>query len=371
MSILKKLGFNFGGSSEDSLLEDIYPFPLLLEAFVKNDVQALYKRILTDVLERTTGIKDDQKKLLWDNCMKSESNDGLVSLLSKAMAEKNELFLIYEKIADDGVIRKATADEQSQIKADYAKKAGSDVGIYVSFKNFTLNDMIKLYSAIEYATINGLYVTANVSRAVQLKVSDLRGSVANTDATIAINQAKNMVKALKQGKGLLMDAKDIIETAKPDLSATTTAIDFINQKRSFYLGLPASYLEGVASKGLGDSGKGDNKKVESGLRNYYFSIIKPVTEDLFEVKTTFKSDDFESITTANETLKTFELTSNELLSMENKNVIINKLYGLPEDEVGDPPEEPVLPEVDPNAPPAPVPGQKQPAQPVAVPAPKV
>lgn len=358
MSMIQKLSFGFlGGRSEETgILEDILPFPIALDHFVRNDVQAIYSKILTDTLERTEGIPEKNKKLLWDNCLGSESSDGLVTMLAKAMASKGELYLVL----DGEVLRKATAAEQATIKADYEKNAESSTGIYITFKNFTVNDMVKLYSQIEFFTIGGLYKSAGISRAIQLKMKNLRASVALADAGKAEDQARSIAKALKAGKDVMIDGEDTIETAKPDLSATTTAIDFINAKRAFYLRLPPTYFGEAASKGLGDSGIGDNKKVEAGLRNYFFSIVKPTCDALFDVITSFKTDDFDSIDMANQTLQTFDSTSDDHLSKENKTIIINKLYGLPEDETGDEPEAtppPVVnqPQLPPGNVPAPAP----------------
>lgn len=349
MSMIQKLSFGFlgGGSSETGILEDILPFPMAMDPFVKSDVEALYSRILTDTLERTDGIPEKRNKVLWDNCLKSEANEGLVTMLAKAMASKTDLFLVM----DGDVLRKADDVERQKIEDDYKKNAESTTGIYVSFKNFSKNDMVKLYSAIEFFTIGGLYKSAGISKAIQIKIKDLRSSVARLDAPVAEAQARGIAKALKQGKDVMIDGEDTIETAKPDLTATKETIDFVNKKKSLYLGLPASYLEGTSQAGLGDSGKGDSKKTESGLKNYYFSIIKPVVEDLFRIKTTFKTEDFEMIGVANDTLTTFEATTDEHISKENKTTILNKLYGLPEDAVGDEPEEPVA---------NPPPGQNQP-----------
>ncbi len=149
----------------------------------------------------------------------------------------------------------------------------------------------------------------------------------------------------------MLDAKDLIETAKPDLSSTNSAMEFIAQKQSFYLGMPCSYITGEASKGLGDSGKGDAKAVERGLKNYFFSVVKPVIEAVFSVKATFKSDDFDQMDTALNVLKTFEITDEQYLSQENKQLIVNKMFGLDDDEEGDgEPEVALVPvaEVQPN-----------------------
>ena len=85
--------------------------------FVEVDVQNIYTRILIDVIERTDGISDELKALLWDNCLGSESQDGLVTMLAKAMRDRTDLFIVY----DPGLklVRPATGPEQAQIREDY------------------------------------------------------------------------------------------------------------------------------------------------------------------------------------------------------------------------------------------------------------
>ena len=319
--------FNFSsvGSSNPDLPE-IYPFTYRETEFVKVDVENIYSRILTDVLERTQGIPEDKQSLFWDNCIASESSDGLVTMLSKAMVAKTDLFIVYDKALK--LIRKADQKEESQIKDDYKKKASSSVGVFITFKNYARTDFMKIYSGLEYCTISSLYKSMQLSKAVQVKVSDLRGSVALIDKDAAVSQGVTIAQSLAKGVDVLLDAKDSIETARPDLTATNSAMDFIAQKRSFYLGLPASYITGLAPKGLGDSGEGDAKSVERGLKNYYFSIIKPVIEEIFGATTSFKSDDFRQLSTSLEALKTFEITGEDLLTKDDKKNIIAKLFGV-------------------------------------------
>ena len=338
--------WNFLGSSSTPELPDIYPLPISVANFVKIDVQNIYTRILMDVLERTEGIPEDEQKLLWDNCSAGESQDGIVTMLAKAMYEKADLFLV----EDNGIVRAATAQEKEQIKKDYKDRAESSIGVYVTFKNYQRTDMIKFYSTLEHCSIGGLYKASKLSNAIQLKFNDLRASNGLNDSSDTKSQALAMAQGLANGKDIMADAKDIIETATPDLTATNSSIELIALKQSFYLGLPASWITGLQKGGLGDSGKADSKAVERGLKPYYFSIIKPVVDALFDVKTSFKSDDSEMIGTANETLKTFELTGDELISHENKLKIINKLFGLPEDAEGDPAPKPAPQSVPPNVP---------------------
>src|SRR5690606_29181887 len=115
-------------------VEQIYPLPINQDDFIKIDVRDTYAKILTDTLERVSGIPERAEPLLWDNCVQSESQDGLVSLLSKAMVGKADLFIVYKPAL--GVLREATYDEAELIRRDYKAGAHSNHGVFVSFKNY-------------------------------------------------------------------------------------------------------------------------------------------------------------------------------------------------------------------------------------------
>lgn len=338
-SLLSLIGWGGAGAKDTEYqLPDVFPFAVVQHDFVRNDIETVYSRILTDVLERTLGIKNEFKVLLWDNCLGSEKSDGLVTMLAKAMFDKGELYIVFDKATN--VVRKANAQEAIQIRSDYEKQAKSALGVYITFKNFKKTDMMKVYSSLEYCAIGGLHKSMNLSMALQFKMSDLRGSVGASDSSAIEANAKAVAEGLNKGRGALIDAKDIIETSKPDLTATNSAMELINKKKSFYLGLPSSYITGDLQGGLGDKSAGEAKAIERGLLLYYFSIIKPVIEAVFQIGTEFESEDYQQISTSLEVLKTFEITSDEYISAENKLKVVNRMFGFPEDTKGGPVEPP-------------------------------
>lgn len=309
-------------------LPEIFPLLIKQSEFINTDVVNMYAKILTDVVERINGLSDDQAALLWDNCLMSSSKDGLITMIAKAMSDKKDLFIVYDQAVQ--VVRHATPKEEQQIKADYEKTAKSDVGIFVSFKNYVRSDMLKLYSSLEYLTVSSLNKSMNLSKAIQFKMKDMRASVSLGDSAGAIDQAKLIAKSLGHGRDVMLDAGDMIETSRPDLSSVKESIIFLDSKRSFYLGLPEAYINGVQTGGLGTTGENDTKATERGLKNYYFSIVKPIIETLFEIKVTYKSQDFRQIGQALEAMKTFELTSEELLNIDQKKKIIEGLLDINE-----------------------------------------
>lgn len=326
MGILQSLGWPHFTSTPQSELIEIFPFGHNQSDFVINDIQTIYSRILKDVFERTQGIPNEQIPLIWDNVVGSEFPDGLVTLLAKAMVKKNKLCIVFRK--DLNIIRQANPAEEAEILKGYKESGQSELGIFVNFANFKVTDMMKIYSELEYISIASLHKSMNLSKSIQLKFSDLRSSTGLTDSADVILQAQAIATGMNKGLDIAIDAKDVIETARPDLTATQSTMAFISQKQSFYLGVPSSYITGLGTQTMGDSGQGDAKAVERGLKNYYFSIVKPVVEKLFEIKTSFKTEDYNGLSTSLEALKTFAIVGNELISLENQISIINKLFNI-------------------------------------------
>lgn len=335
-SLSQWFGFNRTVSAEE--LPEIFPVPVARQDFVSTDVVAIYSKVLTDVLERTHGLSEEQTALMWDSCVKSSATDGMITLIAKAMSEKKDLFLVYEKAVK--VIRPATDDETSKIKADYIAEGESKIGIFISFKNFKRADMVKFYIELEYLTVGSLYKSMNLSKAVQLKFADLRSSVSLADTADVKTQAIAIAKSLSAGKDVMLDAKDEITTSTPDLKSVDASIDFITKKLSFYLGLPAAWITGEQTGGLGTTGENDMRAVERGLKAYFVSIVKPTLEAIFGIAVSYKSQDFRQVEGSVEILKVFGLIDDTLISAENKRKIINQMLDLPEDAKGDAPKKP-------------------------------
>jgi hypothetical protein len=326
--------FGFRISTQRVELPEIFPLSVAFADFVRTDIINIYSKILTDCLDRTQGIQEDIFPLLWDNCLQSESTDGLVTLLAKAMTDKTDLFLVYDPAIQ--ILRLATADEERQIREDYKTQGTSDVGTYVSFKNYKRTDMVRIYSSMEYCVVASLNKTMNLSKAIQFKMGDMRSSVSLTDKDDVVEQAKTVAISLANGRDVMIDSNDSIETSTPQIDPIKQSIEFLDSKRSFYLGMPLSYINGEQTAGIGSTGEADTRAVERGLRQYYISILKPVIEDLFEIKTSFKSNDFRQISSALEALKTFELVGEDMISIDNKRIIISRMFDVEDTTQGKP-----------------------------------
>lgn len=310
-------------------VERIFPLDLKSDDFLYADIVHTYQKILIDVMERTSGLNEKFHSALWDSCVQTEAREGLITLLSQAMAKMNDLYLVYKS----GVLRKADPTEEATIRADYEKQARSPVGVFISFKKYRRTEMLRIYSMFEYCVLGSLNKTLNLSRAIQVKVKDLRQSVALADANIALSQGREIAGALKAGNDVMTDVEDEIVTAAPDTSTSEKAIDFIDAKRAFILSLPLAYIKGEQTGGMNTTGESDMRAIERGLKQYFESIMKPTIDALWNVKVEFNSQDFRQMTTALEVMKTFDLTSDENLSKESKQTITAQVFGLePEEE---------------------------------------
>lgn len=315
---------------QENEIPNIFPLALQNGDFIKYDIFSTYSKILTDTLDRTHGIPKDKMPLMWDNCVQNESPEGLITLLAKAMTDKNDLFLVYKKSVN--VLRLATQEEQKKIEADYKAEGKSATGVFISFKKYQRTTMLEIYSALEYCILNSLHKSLNISKSIQLKLKGLRASVSLNDVEIAKNQAKSIAKALTKGSDIMLDKEDEVTTATVDTSPTEKAIGFLDAKRAFILCLPIPYISGLQTGGLGSTGEADMRAIERGLKQYFLSILQPTIKALFGVDVEFKTQDFRQITSALEALKTFDLVSNESLSQESKQEIIARMFDLDQDE---------------------------------------
>lgn len=316
----------FGGTNNatQNELQNIFPLSLIQSEFTYSDIFSTYVKILTDTADRTHGLTEESEAALWDNFVFDSSTNGLISFLAKAMTDKSDLFLTYKL----KVLREADQNEKTQIEADYKLSGKSSVGVWVSFKCYKRTDMLKIYSALEYCVLASLHKTVNISKAVQIKISDLRSGIGLQDSQIAISQAKSIATALANGKDVLLDAKDSVVNATPDISPTEKAISFLDSKRAFVLALPVSYVTGVQTSSIGSTGEQDMRSVERGLKQYFETILKPTCKALFGPTVEFKSQDFRQMTTAMEVLKTFDLVSDDSLSRQSKQEITARLFDL-------------------------------------------
>lgn len=338
MSIWTSLGFGNQNNTPTNELINIFPLALDKDEFIRQDILAIYKAILTDTLERTYGIKDDQEQLLWDNCVEGTSKKGLVTMISEAMFNMGSVYVVWDRATN--ILREANQTERVEMDTIYKSGAKPKNKVALNFSNLTVTKMLMVYSELDYRTNCSINKALGIAATIQLKLHELRSSVGLNDSEITIEQAQAIAKAMSEGRDIAIDAQDIIELANPNMEPAQKALELNAQKKSLYLKLPASYITGLTPSSISDTGEREAKAVERGLKRWFFSIVKPTVEALFGVSVSYKSEDFYGLQTALGALTTFEMTSNDYISGENKLRMINSLFGLPENSKGDERKEP-------------------------------
>lgn len=282
--------FNFGSGASTTLYID-KPFQLNLAdtVFVENEITGLYEKLLMDCYSRSNDLKESP--IYFDNCLASENNQGLISLLSDAMYKKTDLFLVLKS----DVIRLADTEEKTKIAEDYKKTGKSSIGVYCSFKDFVKTDMLKVYYSMLFNVFDTTNTQMNISKSIQVKINKLRDLVSLSAKDSTVPQAKDLVDALKNGKGIMLDKDDEIAAIMTSLDPVKAGIELVNSKVASTIGMPLSYVNGELSAGLSSSGEGDSDMVERGLKPYFNSIWKPVVDKLMDSNITFKSDSWRTL----------------------------------------------------------------------------
>lgn len=317
-------------NNSNNEIEALFPLSINCAHFIKNDILSTYQKILTDTVDRTFGVPKKAEQYLWDNVIEGDNHKGLITMLATAMTDKKDLYIVYKPGIE--VIREATREEQETIKADYEKNGKSSTGVFVSFKHYRRTEMLKIWSEFEWCLLGGMNKQLHLSQAVQIKINEMRASVSLQDSQVAIAQGRGIADALRKGNEIMIDKNDEIAMLGVNMDASKSSMEFLATKKSWILSLPASYLSGEQTAGIGSTGENDSRAIEAGLKQYFLTIIKPVFDLLFTIDCKFKSRDFRNITSALEVLKTFDLVSDDNLSRESKQEIIARVFDLDLDD---------------------------------------
>ena len=169
------------------------PYKLKVDetTFVDFQTSLLYQKILKRCYAKSMGMNDEQARNLWDSVELSNAQYGTITLISDAMTKQKELVLVN----DSGIVRVATYQEAEEIKKAYAegKKAK---GVYMNFQKYTMTDIIKIYMGLVFDIMGGAKVNLGLAKALQLKIADLRKTVATSSSEDAKKQAKEIANAL-------------------------------------------------------------------------------------------------------------------------------------------------------------------------------
>lgn len=279
-----------------------------------------FHKILTDCFSLAGDFPEEKQKALWDSVVSTSARQGLITLLANGMLNRTgSLYLVY----DGGFVRVANKSEEREIDDNPAGKKG----VKISFSNFKKATILLVLASL----VESLLVNANtglkISQSVLLRIAGLRDSVSNQNAEDAIKQAKAIEKGLKEGKGALLDASDVVDLPKFDSEPMEVALDVLFGLMSMVSGLPKAYISGILTSGLNNTGEGDAEAIERGLRYYFNSIFKPVCDSLLGTHLIFKTSRWRKFAEIANLLPVLEAVGEDLFPKEYKDKLIKEIMG--------------------------------------------
>jgi hypothetical protein len=312
--------FKTTSEATETLLGAPYRLSFTKEVYCRMKTEILFEKILHRCYSRSEGAKDEQKiASLFDSSERSGSPSGLISLVSSGMTKKEQLAIVY----DNGIVRKATFDEEQVIKDDYEKVAKSSTGVLISFKDYYLTDLVNGYYGMIYDILASMNTQVGLAQALQIKINNLRGTVSVAGSDEPIKQAKDINEALKEGRSVLLDKNDQVEVLTINSDAVSSAITLVNSQLASDLGMPLSFVNGELTTGMSATGEADTNQQEEGLQDFFNSIFKPICDKLYEWDLRFVSDDWRYFSSMIGSLIIVE--NSGLLSPEQKKAFADRL----------------------------------------------
>lgn len=266
------------------------PYKLAIDEvhFVNFNTALLYQKILKRCFAKSTGISEEEARNLWDSVELSNAQYGTISRIADAMTCKKELILVN----DAGIVRLADSNEAQEIKKAYEEGLSVNSAVYMNFQKYTLTDIIKVYMSLIYDVMGGAKVNLGLSKALQVKIADLRKTIATSSSEDARTQAQAIVSALKDGKSVAVDAGDIIATTELQTTPVIDGLKLVYGCLASVLGVSTSFICGELTSGMAVTGEADVNANEDGIKDFFNSVFKPIHDKLFGIKIKFKSDNW-------------------------------------------------------------------------------
>jgi hypothetical protein len=298
------------------------PFKISLDrdCFIKIKTENLFIKILHRCYSRSEGAIDPIKiASLFDSKEKSGASEGLISLIAIAMAHKQEQAIIF----NSGIARIADFKEKEKIKKDYEDNGRSTDGVLINFENYKLTELIKSYYSMIYDALNSMNTQLGLAKALQIKINSLRATVSMAGKDEPVQQAKEINEALTNGKSVLLDKNDSVETLTINSESVEKAIFLVNCLIASEIGTSLSFVNGELTTGMSATGEADSNADEYGFQDFFNSIFKPICDKLYDWNLRFVSDDWRYFSAMIGNLIIVE--NSALLSEEQKKAFADRL----------------------------------------------
>lgn len=321
----------FGITKEKNLIQKEnlslnFDLSLKEKNFVDYMISDLYQSILTMCFDKIIfpeaekDFKDKITPSFYDNLSVEGINKGIIKNLAYSIVQNQKVFLVNVSNGDNTIVRQGTQEELQK----YEKEQGNIKNqIEMDFTKYNQSKTLRLFYSMIYWIIRATNTNVKISNSVLVKIARLRELVAKEDAENVIKHAKEINEAIEQGDSIVADKDDTMERLEINSQATKDALDIVFSLISGLIKMPLSFVNGELTTGLTQTGDSDNLAIERGLKNYYYTILKPCTEKLFDTKTRFTSDNTAKLKTLIGILPQLELST--LLTDEEKRAIIEDL----------------------------------------------
>ena len=289
--------------------------------FVDFQTSLLYQKILKRCYAKSLGMSDEQARNLWDSVELSNAQYGTITRIADAMTGKKELFLVN----DSGIVRVATYQEEQEIRKAYEKGETSSKGVYMNFQKYTMTDIIKVYMGLIFDIMGGAKVNLGLAKALQLKIADLRKTVATSSSEDAKKQAEAIAVALKDGKSTCLDAGDNIVTTPLQTQPIMDGLKLVYGCLASLLGVSTSFVAGELTSGMAVTGEADVNANEDGIKDFFNSVFKPIHDKLFNIQLKFKTDNWRKFKEFAQVIPYIE--SSMFITDEQKQEFFEYLFG--------------------------------------------
>ncbi|MDG3034187.1 hypothetical protein P7245_22430 [Vibrio parahaemolyticus] len=268
-----------------SMATELENFSVTDQNFVQYLVSGMYRRILFTTL-RYIALDEGEEKTVIPTCMNryTPASIGLIGHISNAIASKSRLVLRKIKLSDGSY-----AFEKVNAQPD-AVDSSPDL-IELDFKKHYDSDLMKMYASILYAALLGALRGVKMTQAVLIGLFGLSDNIATDENLKLIKaQSKSINEGIKNGKSSVTDSNSKINFVSYDIDPVAKTKEFIFQKFSTVTGFPLSFFNGEGGSALSDTGKSDEKQIRRACEYYFYEILNPALEAVFDKSFSLKPD---------------------------------------------------------------------------------
>lgn len=274
MSMFARL---FGSArSEVAIPEPLVAPQFERTAFSRAYAAKFYQFVITEAVARASlppGIDRDGLALTVNDSF-SPYKRGLSSLVIKGILERSRRYYRKEDAGrKDYIFKEVTDNSHLNEKGELTDP---DV-IELDFREFIESEVVGLLFETLSFTLQGMSNGATLGQAAILKIHKLSEMIANEQNMEPITaQLTQLNDSIRSGRPGVIDAESALEFPKYEVAPASEAAELIFSMIVTLTGVPASYIYGFVSGGLGDQAEGDERRLNSSIRRYFDNIVSGV-----------------------------------------------------------------------------------------------